>query len=122
MKTQNLNIGAFVVAWRLSAFGIDGNHYNRYNYKQFSKALKEILPHKFYAAVYDKKDRLYFGIFDTEAERVDWLEKWFEENPEDEAAGTAKYKDLKSHALDDLDSIGCYSLLSDTNGVLFTTG
>lgn len=122
MKTQNLNIGAFIVAWNLSAYGIDGKHYNKNNYEQFSNALKEILPRKSYAAIYDKKGHLCFGIFDTEEERFDWLTKWFEENPEDEDAGTANYKDLKSHALDDLDCIGCYSLLADTNGVLFTLG
>ncbi|MBD5128648.1 MAG: hypothetical protein HDT43_01800 [Ruminococcaceae bacterium] len=69
----------------------------------------------------DRKIRiLCFAIFDTEEERHEWLVKWFEENPEDNNSGTAKFKDFKGFALDDINFLGGYSLLSGTNGVLFT--
>lgn len=119
MKINEISIGTFIVAWRLYAYGIDGEHFNRANYEYFKKALPRVFANKHYAAVYDKKDNLCFAIFDTEEERHEWLENWFEENPEDNDSGTAKFKDLKKFALDDIDFIGGYSLLSGTNGVLF---
>ena len=122
MKTNEISIGTFIVAWRLYAYGVDGEHFNRANYEYFEKALPRVFANKYYAAVYDKKDNLCFAIFDTEVERHEWLENWFEENPEDNDSGTAKFKDLKRHACDDIESLCCYSLLSGTNGVLFTLG
>lgn len=120
MENQTISIGAFIIAWRLYAYGVDGNHYNDKIAQQFSKAIPRIFSQKHFAAVYDNKDTLHFAIFDTAEERTEFLEKWFEENPEDENSGTAKFKDFKNHALDDINFTGGYSLLSGTNGVLFT--
>ncbi|MCM1167275.1 MAG: hypothetical protein NC299_16975 [Lachnospiraceae bacterium] len=120
MKTTNIGIGTFIIAWRIYAYVKNGGRCNHKVYDQFSEALKRyVLPHKFYAAVYDENENLYFAIFDTELERLDWLSKWYDENPNDEDSGTAKYKDFKNHACSDIESVCAYSMLSGTNGVLF---
>lgn len=119
MKTINTTIGAFVVAWRLSAYGLDGEHYNANNYDKFSKVLKKVLKTKFFAAVDDEKGDRHFLIFDTEDDRLDWLSQWIDENP-DSNCGTVTYKYFKKHTCDDFYTLYCYSLLADSSGVIFT--
>lgn len=121
MKTTNVNIGAFIFAWRLAAYGLDG-HFNGDRNKPFETIAKKVLSHKYYAVIYDRNDTRCFGIFDTEWERDNWLVEWFDNNPDDDYSGMASYKNFKKHACGDIESVCCYSILKNTSGVMFVNG